>query len=93
MPTVKIEPNYKVTIPKEARGTFGFRVGEEVQIIPTPRPQKSLKEGTATPQEIRAIKRGRTAYARDEHIPLTSYIRGLETPAHKTRAKKSAKNQ
>lgn len=93
MPTVTIEPNYKVTIPKEARGTFGFHVGEQVQITPATQPQKPLKEGTATPQEMSAIKRGRKAYTRGEYLSLTDYIRGLENPTYKTRAKKSAKNQ
>lgn len=93
MPTVKIEQNYKVSIPKDIRDTFGFHIGEEVQIIPASQPQKPVKEGSATSQEISAIKQGRTSYARGEHLSLTDYTRDLGTSTHKTRAKKSAKNQ
>ena len=88
--TVKIEPNYKVTIPKDARDAFDLHVGEEVEI--TFASQKHVKEGIADPQEIRAIEKGRNAYARDKYISLTDYVRGVETSTHKTRTKRPAKN-
>ena len=72
MSTAKVEANYKVTItiPKAARKALGLKVGDEVETVTrkdgvTLR-RKTIKTGTATPAERRAILRGLAEYERGE---------------------------
>ena len=46
---------------------------------------------TPTKAELQAIRRGRAAFERGEHVSLTELIYDLESPNHKARPKRSAK--
>ena len=85
MPTVKIEPNYKVTIPKEARETLGLKIGEEVQI--TLRRVKSLRTYTPTARELRSIQKGRAEYAKGNYVTLDQLFHELDYSPHRPRKK------
>jgi len=85
--TVKIEPHYKVTIPKDTRDAFDLRVGEEVEIIL----RRMNKTYTPTARERRAIEKGREEIRRGEYLTLDQFFQHLDVERHppKARAKNS----
>ncbi len=50
---------------------------------------RPLRVEKATPEEVRAIERGRRAAARGETITLAEYVRGMDARADEARPKKS----
>jgi AbrB family looped-hinge helix DNA binding protein len=90
MPTVRIEPNYKVTIPKEARDSLRLKVGDVVEAtISDKEVILRRKASVATPSEVRELERARREHERGEYIPLEQYLHALGSTARKARAKKS----
>lgn len=93
MPTVRIEPHYKVTIPKEAREALRLEVGEEVETITrkdsiTLRRRKPLRTYTPTKQELHAIEEGRVAFRRGEYYTLEEFKAHVAGTRKKTGTKK-----
>ena len=87
MPTVRIEPNYKVSIPKDTRDSLGLKVGDEVQI--TLRPAKAPATYTPTARERRAIEKGREEMKKGNYYTLDEFrIALLGSPYKKARTKK-----
>lgn len=95
MPTVRIEPNYKVTIPKEARTFLGLKVGEKVETMTskdsiTFRKAKATRFYTPTPRELAAIKKGREEIRKGNYYTLDEFEHWLlGSKRQKARAKKS----
>jgi AbrB family looped-hinge helix DNA binding protein len=94
MPTTRIEPNYKVTIPKEARDSLGLEVGEEVETIThkdsiTFRRVKTVRSYTPTKRELAAIEKGRAEIRRGEYYTLDELRASLARHHRKASAKAS----
>lgn len=92
MSSVKIEPNYKVSIPKEARDVFRLEVGDEVETITrkdsiTFRKKKETSVYTPTKRELHSIKKGRADYAKGNYITLEQLFHELDNPPRRTRKK------
>jgi len=88
MPTVKIEPNYKVSIPKEDREALALEIGQEVEI--TLRHAKPQTTYTPTASERRAIEKGRAEIRKGNYYTLDEFRSWLVgSPRQKARAKKS----
>ena len=85
MPTVRIEPNYKVSIPKDTRESLGLKVGDEVQI--TLRPAKTPATYTPTARERRAIEKGREEIRRGEYLTLDEFFKYLDVERHPAKAR------
>ena len=81
MPAIKIEPNHKITIPKELRDTFGFHVGEKVEI--TVRRPKAPKTYTPTARELRTIEKGREEIRKGNYYTLDEFRTYLVGSPHK----------
>ncbi|MBI3756946.1 MAG: hypothetical protein HY267_03115 [Deltaproteobacteria bacterium] len=88
MPTVRIEPNYKVTIPEDARDSLGLQVSEEVETIThkdsiTFRRTKPARSYTPTKRELTAIEKGRAEIKKGNSYTLDELRTSLKgTPAH-----------
>ena len=88
MPTVKIEPNYKVSIPKEARATLRLKIGQEVEM--TLRNVKPRATYTPTARERRSIEKGREDIKKGNYYTLDEFRTWLmESPHKEARSKKS----
>ena len=93
MPIVRIEPHYKLTIPKEARDALHLEVGEEVETITTKdsitfRRKKTPSPYTPTKRELRAIEEGRAAFRRGEYYTLEEFKAHVAGTRKKTSTKK-----
>ena len=89
MPTVRIEPDYKVTIPKAARVSLGLKVGEEVETL-TDKDSitfRKAKTYTPTPRELTAIRKGREEIKKGNSYTLDELRASLERPHRPPRAK------
>ncbi len=87
MTTVRIEPNYKVTIPKNEREALGLKVGEEITI--TVHRSESLPTYTPTKRELAAIEKGREEMRKGQYYTLEQFREQLlGSPNKKARAKK-----
>jgi len=96
MPTVRIEPNYKVTIPKAARAFLGLKIGEEVETMTskdsiTFRKAKTARSYTPTPRELAAIRKGREEIRRGEYLSIDEFFKHLDVDSQHppSRAKNS----
>ena len=86
MATVKIEPNYKVSIPKEARDAFDLHIGEELEVTF----RRMNKTYTPTASERRAIEKGREEIKKGNYYTLDEFRTYLAGDTHKkARTKKS----
>ena len=74
--------NHQVSIPKPVREAIGLALGDFVELTakrgtivirPKQLTDKPIPKATATPAELRAIKRGRTEAAAGETIPYEQY--------------------
>ncbi|MBI3798799.1 MAG: AbrB/MazE/SpoVT family DNA-binding domain-containing protein [Deltaproteobacteria bacterium] len=92
MPSVRIEPNYKVTIPKDARASLGLKVGEEVETLTSKDSItfRKAKTYTPTPRELAAIRKGREEIKKGNFYTLDEFETWLlGSNRQKARAKKS----
>ena len=92
MPTVRIEPDYKVTIPKAARASLGLKVGEEVETLTSKDSItfRKAKTYTPTPRELAAIRKGRAEIRKGNYYTLDEFEHWLlGSDRQKARAKKS----
>jgi metal-responsive CopG/Arc/MetJ family transcriptional regulator len=48
---------------------------------------RRIREDVATPAEVRAIRRGRAAYARRDYVTLDQLLHDLGSPRRRTRPK------
>ena len=88
MQTVKIEPHYKISIPKKARESLGLKIGDEVKI--TLRPAKAQTTYTPTARERRAIEKGREEIRKGNSYTLNEFRDWLlGSPRKEAGAKKS----
>lgn len=87
MPTVRIEPNYKVTIPKDERDALGLKVGEEITIT-VHRPE-ALPTYTPTKRELAAIEKGRAEIRKGNFYTLDELRASLERNYRPPRTKTS----
>ena len=74
--------NHQLSIPKAVREAVGLTLGDFVELTaergtivirPKELTDKSIPAATATPAELRAIKRGRAEVARGEALPYEHY--------------------
>lgn len=87
MPTTKIEPNYKISIPKEEREALGLQIGQEVDV--TFRKVKLSTSYTPTARELRAIQKGREEIKKGNYYTLDEFQTWLMgNPPKKARPKK-----
>ena len=93
MPTVRIEPDYKVTIPKAARAALDLKVGEEVETMTSKDSItfRKAKTYTPTPRELAAIRKGRGEIRRGEYLSVDEFFQHLNVDSQhpKARAKNS----
>lgn len=92
MSSIKIEPNYKVSIPKEARDIFNLEVGDEMETITrkdsiTFRKKKNIPIYTPTKREMHSITKGRADYAKGNYITLEQLLHELGNSPRRTRKK------
>ena len=52
---------------------------------------RSIPNGLATPEEVRATKRGRAEFARGEFVTLDQFLHDMDSTRRKKRPKKGAK--
>ena len=98
MSNVRIESDYKVTIPKDARDALDLKSGEEVETITrkdsiTFRRVKAARFYTPTKRELAAIEKGRAEikegkyYSLDElHTSLAGHHRAPRAKAPRSRS-------
>jgi metal-responsive CopG/Arc/MetJ family transcriptional regulator len=48
---------------------------------------RRMREDVATPAEVRAIRRGRTAHARGDYVTLDQLLHDMGSPRRRTRTK------
>ena len=85
MPTAKIEPNYKISIPKEDREVLHLEIGQEVEVIF--RNVKPPTTYTPTASELRAIQKGREEIRRGEHLTIDELFQHLDVERNHTKAR------
>ena len=88
MSTAKIEPNYKISIPKKEREALRLEIGQDVDV--TFRNVKPPITYTPTTSELRAIQKGREEIKKGNYYTLDEFRTYLVgSPHKKARPKKS----
>ncbi len=94
--------NHQVSIPKLVREAVGLALGDFVELTaergtivirPKQLTDKPVPEATATPAELRAIKRGRAEAAAGEAISYEQYQAGRAPRLERQRRQKRAKTR